>query len=196
MSRTLVIALSAILIAGCSTSEFASQCDGLSDLDEQTACLDAGFDTLRVQQADCHGDDLEDRLDDCYDGCMADRGLSDEECRLACYDGDDDDRGDDDRGDDDGDDRGDEEPADEDECFDGCMADRGLSEEECREACSGDGGDDDRDDDDRGDRAQGDLDDLHLATRGEVQDSDRSRERRDLIRAGLSEGEDLARCEN
>ena len=32
-------------------------------------------------------------------------------------------------------------------------------------------------------------------TRGEVQDSDRSRERGDLIRVGLSDGEDLARCE-
>lgn len=81
MTRTLSLLALAALTA-CA-SDFAAQCDGLTDKDEQLACLDAGFQSLRLDQAECQGIDEATRADDCYTVC-SERGASDEECRLAC----------------------------------------------------------------------------------------------------------------
>ena len=73
-------------LTGCA-GEFATQCDGITDKGEQLACLDAGFQSLRADQATCRGEDIRDREGDCYDRCVDDRG--DDECRRACYEADD-----------------------------------------------------------------------------------------------------------
>ncbi len=87
MTRILSV-LFVFALSGCA-GDFATQCDGISDADEQLACLDAGFQSLRTDQAVCRGDDVRERQDDCYAVC-AERG-GEEECRRACYE---DDRGD------------------------------------------------------------------------------------------------------
>jgi len=155
----LLVLLALGLSSGCA-SEFASQCDGLTEMDAQVACLDAGFQSLRSEQARCLGDDERERASQCYDDCLTERGWTEEACRLACA----------------SDDRGDTSTRTE----DGSRTDDGSR------ATDGDRRDEDR--------AREDLDGLHLGTRGDVLDSERSGQRSRLIRHGLGEGEGLTRC--
>jgi len=149
-----VIVFFAVTLLGSCTSEFASQCDGLTETDAQVACLDAGFQSLRTDQARCLGDDERERASQCHEDCLTYRDLTEEECRLACA----------------SDERADTSTRTD----DGSRTDDGGGRDE--------------------DRARKDLDGLHLGTRGDVLDSERSRHRSRLIRHGLGEGEGLTRC--
>lgn len=192
MNRLPLLLAMSLGVTACAPSEFASQCDGLTELDSQVACLDEGFTTLRAAQDRCPDDERTDSSEDRDRDGRTDQDDRDRDDETERDDRDD--RNDSDRCRDDRDDRDeercrdDERERDDDERTTGDVRDQDepLTEEARRHLEAAE----DLTDEER----RRLLDDEHFRTRDDVERSDRARDRRDRIREGLTVGEDLARC--
>jgi len=76
MTKSVSLLTALTLLIGCTPSDFASQCDGFTELDQQLTCLESGFDLLRVEIEPCRADRDDDertRDDDSRDRYASDR---------------------------------------------------------------------------------------------------------------------------
>ncbi len=194
---TLAVLLLPVL-AGC-TASYESQCDHLSELDDQVACLDLAFVQLRIGNTEApEREALRGEREDCTDGEFATRG----EDRYICDDGEWRSMDELDEDEDERDDEWDEDEDERDDEWDEDDANGDLDERDEQEVERSEAGEDfcteleGRDEDfERCRSAVRGLDELHERTRDAAQRNANSGERRRLIRNALREGRESVRDE-
>lgn len=201
MNRTALVFALALFPALSACSVFEVQCDHLSQVDGQLECLDQAFMELRADADTCY-DERRRRVEACENGDEAARG----DVAYVCRDGDWYLLSDEDEDVRLAETKGGEREGEDEEVREGAEDDDREAEDEDRESL----GDDDRltertlfcegleeadEDYERCRTAMVGLDGLHERTRGLVERSAESEERRRGIRRGLRAGRGMAECD-
>ncbi len=150
---------------GC--SPFVTQCDGLSEKDEQIECLDTAFEELRLDADECHARQYDGGGE--YYSCTEGEEFERAGAVFECQDG-------------------------EWVWIDGEPVEERPDDSDWRDYCEGlEPGDEGWE---RCQGAHDELRGVHERTRGEVERGERAEERRRSIRRGLRDGRDIAACES